>query len=140
MTGVELAGMKKVGEHIFWIEPPDILVFVLVGDVNAPEVAEIIAHILSCTSHLKYVFCLGDITAMENIPPEARKLTAAAASIPYRGMAVWGGTFGRVVLAKLALAILNFGRADDNPVRFFSAEAEARAWLEERRRAVAATG
>ncbi len=73
----------------------------------------------------------------EDTPIEARRVAADLSRlIPYRGMVFHGGRrHQRVVLGLVANAITLFTKRD-NPIRFFEAEQEARAWLHERRRSL----
>jgi hypothetical protein len=53
-------------------------------------------------------------------------------------MAMYGASFQARIVTKVALAVLNLFLRGDNPAHFCDTEADARVWLEGRRRLLAA--
>lgn len=130
----------RIGAHLFRWEPPDTGYLAYAGDVDAADMAEIARKSLTFTRGPPCVFLIVDMAKAGSISAEARKISAEnGAGIAFRGIAVVGASRTLRVLAGLvsrAVDIMNKNK--DNPTRFFATEAEARAWIAERRRAVAA--
>ena len=70
---------------------------------------------------------------------DPRVLAVRTGPVPYRGIAIFGGSFQVRLLSKLLVGAVNlFSRPRrDNPVHFCDTEVEARAWIEQRRRVLA---
>jgi hypothetical protein len=86
------------------------------------------------------VFLLMDHSNVDSISAEARKVALEATQdLRIAGGASFGASFTvRVLVSLLARAHSIFWGEDAKVIRFFRTEAEARAWIEERRRALAA--
>jgi len=130
----------RIGAHLFRWEPPDTAYLAYGGDVDAASMAEIADKSLQFTLASPCVFLIVDMAKAGSISAEARKVSAnTSAGVAFRGIAVVGASRTLRILASLvsrAVDIMN--KNIDNPTRFFATEAEARAWIAERRRAVAA--
>ncbi len=129
---------RQVGRHSIGFEPPALLRFVIHGDV-LPEDGEAFTEFArEHTSGRPFVLLMADLSQLGGIPVHTRKnARRQAEGIPYRGMAFHGASLSARVFAKLVLGAMRLISGEtDNPVRFFDTEAEARAWLTERARAL----
>jgi hypothetical protein len=127
-----------VGENCIRFEPPDICFVVYGGDLSEAEAIGINAEIRKVAEGKGHTFLLCDLTNMGDVSTEVRKTSAETLRmVNFRGIAVYGASFHLRVIAMLVAKLINVKAASaDNPIRFFSTGAEARAWLDERRRAV----
>jgi hypothetical protein len=132
----------KIGDHRLAFEPPDLLKSTIRGDIDERQMGEFVSIVLNLASARPYLLALADLHEMGDIPPEARKIAVRMRNrITFRGMAFYNGRFRTRIVIKFILGAVNLlSPTADNPLRFCEDEAEARAWLEERRRAVAAMG
>jgi hypothetical protein len=130
----------RVGGSSFRFEPPDLCIWTLVGDISAETVRALLDEQHRAVSGMPAVFSLVFASKVGSVSKEARKeSTEVRPGINARGVAYIGASFPVRVLAILvtkANELLN--RAVENPLRFFNTEAEARAWIEQRRAEVAA--
>jgi len=86
---------------------------------------------------LDRVFYLIDLAELDRIDPEVRKdATSTLAEILLRGMVVYSASIKARVILRLIFTALNLfsNKADRVPLYFTHTEAEARAWIEKRRR------
>lgn len=126
-----------IGKHVTILEDPDILFMRLVGPVTAEEGKEINRLHREFGLEREHVFFLVDLKDLEGIHPDVRKEAGEILKeLPLRGAAVYQASFKARVLAKLILTAMNLFRPESEkaPIEFFDTEAEARAWIEERRR------
>jgi hypothetical protein len=119
-------------------EAPDLLVSMLVGDVSAADTARLAAEARRHASGRSFVLALFDIGRLGTPTHEARRVALDGfRNVPTRGMAFHSGAIRNRVLPSLVTTALNlFSSSTRNPqcpVRFFGSEAEARAWLTQRR-------
>jgi len=144
-----MAYEPNIGNQITYFEPPDIFILKLHGGVTWEEGSEINRRHREWGKTLDRVFLLIDLAGLDRIDPEVRKdATSTLAEIPLRGMVGYSAPIKAKVIAKLIFTALNLfsNKADRIPLHFTDTEAEARAWIEERRRdldagvAKAATG
>ncbi|MDI1484001.1 STAS/SEC14 domain-containing protein [Polyangium sp. y55x31] len=126
----------RIGAHLFRWEPPDLSYLAYFGDLDGPTSAELSRVSRAFTLGKPRVFLLVDMSKMGRITREARTASAEGGKdLALRGTAVVGASPHMRVLAGLvtrAISLLYGG--SDNPTRFFTTEAEARAWIAERRR------
>jgi hypothetical protein len=103
------------------------------------EIRAISAYIKRASRGLHHLLVLVDVAGLRGISPETRRAAIAEPSLaPYRGIAVYNASFqARIVMKLLGLALNLVNRITDNPLAFFATEAEARRWIEERRRTIA---
>lgn len=117
-------------------EPPDLLVATLLGELDASDTGRITAEARRVAVGRSWALLLCDISRITGLTSEARRTAADGfRSVPVRGIAFWGGdSRGRAqgTLMGHAMNLLS-NRRDECPLRFFSSEAEARAWLAQRR-------
>jgi len=132
-----MAYEPNIGNQITYFEPPDIFILKLKGGVTWEEGSEINRRHREWGKTLDRVFLLIDLAQLDRIDPEVRKdATSTLAEIPLRGMVGYSAPIKARVIAKLIFTALNLfsNKADRIPLHFTDTEAEARAWIEERRR------
>ncbi|MDI1446411.1 STAS/SEC14 domain-containing protein [Polyangium sp. 6x1] len=128
---------QHVGAHQNRFEPPDLLHTRAVGPISRDEFAAAFDEI-ELRAREGPVFWLVDLTHLDGIAPEARRLLSERdARALLRGIVLIGGSFPQRVLATLALkAVRLFWRHETHvPFAFLTDEREARAWIEAERRA-----
>lgn len=127
----------NIGKQTTLFEPPDVFYLKLCGTCTWEEGAEINRRHREWGKTCDRVFYLVDLAELERIDPEVRKdATAAMAEVPTRGMVGFAAPLKARVIAKLIFTALNLfsNKADRIPLTFVDTEAEARAWIEQRRR------
>ncbi|HVK64293.1 MAG TPA: hypothetical protein VM694_07460 [Polyangium sp.] len=131
----------RIGGHLFRWEPPDLGHLVYSGDLDGPTSVALTRGARRFTLGKPRVFLLVDMSKLGRISREARTTSAEGGKdLALRGTAIVGASSHLRVLAGLvtrAIALL-YGDSD-NPTRFFATEAEARAWIVERRREIDAS-
>jgi hypothetical protein len=129
----------QIGGHTLAFEPPDIIKADVRGDITPEDVHAISATIKRVSPGLPRLFVLADLARFRGISSEARSAAISQPSAaPYRGFALYNTSFHVRILMKFVLLALNLvTRRQDNPLAFFATEAEARRWIEERRRTIA---
>jgi len=125
---------RSIGQHTISYEPPWIIHFCPRGSILAEDMLAFGAFVEEMGSGQPFVLGLGEIDALEAIPAGARKIAAQVVGrFPWRGMALFGGSFQARIFVKLVLGSLSLlGPQSDNPIRFFEREDKARAWLTQR--------
>lgn len=134
-----MSQIQKVGSHATGLEDPDILYLKLVGDVSNIEVKEINQVHVEISQTNRQLFYLIDLSQLDNLSPQVRKeASETVKTLPLRGTAIYGAPLKAKVLAKLMLTAANMFRGGKNlnPVEFTDTEAEARAWIDKRRKQV----
>lgn len=132
--------VQQVGKQTTVFEEPDILYMKLVGEVETAEVREINRLHLEFGQNRSHMFYLIDLSDLDNLPSQVRKeASETVRSLPLRGTAIYGAPLKAKVLAKLLMTAVNMfkGGKNQNPVEFTDTEAEARVWLDRRRRELA---
>lgn len=126
----------QVGRHTISFEPPWLVNYVVRGALSADEMLRFAAFVDEHASGCSFVLALADLRELGAVPVETRRTAAySIPRFPYRGMAFHGGSFQARIITKLVLGAARLlARDDQNPVRFFDTEGEARAWLAERAR------
>lgn len=125
---------RRLRGHTLRFHPEGLFHFIMDGDVAADDARAITAFVEEHTAERTYVLLLADLSAVGAISHEARSIGVRGEKrIPFRGIAAYGASIEKRILATLilrALALLH--RLEDNPVRFFATEAEACAWIAQR--------
>lgn len=126
----------RFGAHLFRWEPPDLAYVAYCGDLGGPTSAAMSQASRRFTLGKPRVLILIDMSRIGRIAKEVRRVSAEGSKdLAVRGTAIVGASPHQRVLANLVsrgVALL-YGKSD-NPTRFFTTEAEARAWIAERRR------
>jgi hypothetical protein len=122
-------------------EPPDICFAAFVGDIDASVMLRMNEELWRAAHDKPHVFLLLDHSRTGSVSAEARKLAVAGSKkLRIVGAASFGASFPVRVLVSLAVRAHAFFRKEsEQDLHFFRDEAEARAWIEERRRALDAT-
>jgi hypothetical protein len=121
--------------YVRW-EPPDVVFVAVNGDVSVDEARRLIAEIRPLLLDKPRVFFISDFRRCGAVPPDARAVTRGVIKgTNVRGTAVFGASFHvRVVMTLIYKAAKLLNNYDDsNPLFFCDTEAQARAWIEERR-------
>lgn len=128
-------GEIHVGSHRVLTQAPDHVHLLLGGDLSVEDALRIQEEIGAFEQDKEYILLLLDISRLGRLSAEARKAAARAGAMKRcRGIAVYGASFPQRVMPILivkAFTLLN--KNLDSPTAFFDTEAEARAWLSERR-------
>lgn len=132
----KMANQDAASEIIVAWEPPDLLLMQYRGHLTAAHIERAVAESKRCIGEQPYHIALLDISKLQGMTPEARKIAVASSdAVNIRGVAVIGASFHFKVLGRLlGRAAQLVYRAKDNPLEFFDSEAEARVWLKERTR------
>lgn len=112
-----------------------LIVMRMIGTPGGAEMVRALAEIGQKTSGWRFNITLVDLTKQLHPPSvETRKAMAEAAKtmVPSRGTALYGTTFAMRTLGTLVMNVINMTNETKNINKFFSTEAEARAWLNER--------
>jgi hypothetical protein len=129
--------VHQIGKHTTSFEEPDILYLKLVGEVDNVEVREINQRHLDYGRSRDHMFYLLDLSELDNLPAQVRREASETVKVlPLRGTVVYGAPLKARILAKLLMTAVNLfkGGKNQNLVEFTETEAEARAWLDKRRR------
>jgi hypothetical protein len=132
-----MAYEPNIGNQTTLFEPPDIIFLKLRGACSLEEGTEINRRHREWGKTVDRVFFLIDLAELDRIDAEVRKdATRTLAEVPLRGMVGYSAPIKARVIAKLIFTALNLfsNKADRIPLHFTATEAEARAWIEERRR------
>jgi len=132
-----MAYEPNIGNQITYFEPPDIFILKLHGGVTWEEGSEINRRHREWGTTVDRVFFLVDLEELDRIDAEVRKdATRTLAEVPLRGMVGFSAPIKARVIAKLIFTALNLfsNKADRIPLHFTDTEAEARAWIDARRR------
>lgn len=126
----------KLGNHFLEKEAPDLWRITIHGDVSPQEATEFLERDSALCKERGYALLLVDAADVGRVPPETRRAAVEMAKKhpQYRGSsAIFGvGFYGRTLLA-LTVNAIRLLAGERSFVRFFSEEAEARAWLASRR-------
>lgn len=121
-------------------EAPDVAYWHLIGKVEEPDIVRIYAEQLVFSIGKPYLLVLIDVSHMESMTPAARKAAANGPDpgktvMPVRGSVVVGASFHFQVLGVLiAKAAKMINRQVDMDLHFCDTEAQARTWIEKKRR------
>ena len=128
--------LSYVGPSTLRFEAPDVIYIATVGDISGDDMTRIFADIARLTVGQDHYFLLNNISQLGKISPEARKrATDEIDTLRMRGGAVFGAAFPQRVVATLLARLLSlFGNFGARPIVIVETEAQARAWLETRRR------
>lgn len=122
-------------------EPPDLCLGTFVGEVSPEEMTALFGELERLSRGRSHVFTLGDLTRCGPLSAATRKAAAEGGKgMIVRGAAIFGASFAMRMFATLMAKTFDFINATSDkhvPMRFFNTEAEARAWLAERRKIVA---
>jgi hypothetical protein len=133
--GEEHEGWQKAGGHAYRCERAGILFLRTAGDLAEQDVATVFAAFERLCDAGEHVFWLIDLARLGVMLPDARKLVART---PLRrqnkGAAIFGASFHQRAIVTLVFKAMELLQRDAPPLAFFPSEAEARAWIDARRR------
>jgi hypothetical protein len=123
----------QIGRHATSFEEPDIIYMRLAGTVTDEESEVINAHHLAYSQGRSQIFFLVDLEELVGLPNSVRKAVIETLNqIPIGGFSFYKAPLTARVLAKLiVIGMRLFGK--HIPLQFSDTEAEARAWIEQRR-------
>ncbi|UQA58664.1 STAS/SEC14 domain-containing protein [Polyangium aurulentum] len=130
----------NTGGHAYRCEGEGILFLRIAGDLEEGNVATFFQAFagLCDWSKREHVFWLVDLARLGNILPGARKLAATTqVRRENKGMVIFGASFRQRAIATLIDKATALLQRDAPPMVFVDSEAEARAWIEGRRRKLA---
>lgn len=124
-----------------WLEGPDLVCIRGRGEISDKDMSETAAFYDQHIRNWPQVFVMADQREQTGMTAEARKVAARVFTwVPFRGTVFYGGSFAMRTVGKMIMTIMNSLRKHDNPIMFVKTEEEARGWIEERRRELAAKG
>ncbi|MDC3954010.1 STAS/SEC14 domain-containing protein [Polyangium jinanense] len=130
-------GWYRTGGHTYRCEDAGILFIRTGGDLAEDHVAALFdafAWLCDERGH-SHVFWLIDIGRLGAVLPGARTRAATTPVRPEnKGMVLFNGSFRQRVVVKLVDKATSLLQPNTPPLVFSSTEAEARAWIDERRR------
>lgn len=125
----------RIGNHEVIFEEPDVLLFRVSGDVTEREAIQFCDELVSLTRAARRVFFLVDVTRGGTIDSSARRrLAEGMRPVPNRGSVFVGADFRTRVLLQMVIHAIRLLTGRSNPAGFVETEAEARAWVDARRR------
>jgi len=118
-----------------WFEEPDLLAGRITGWLDAEAAMALVAEEARLSAGREFIYVLGDMSGLTGIDPSAwRPMSKVLGSLPMRGWALFGlGVGARVAIGGIA-SLIDVLRGVSVPSALRSTEAEARAWIAERRR------
>jgi hypothetical protein len=128
---------RRIGTHLSRREPPDIIIFTLVGELGEQDALGVLTELRGLASEISAtVAAVADVSRLTRILPEARAmLTVRDQKRVTRMVALVGAAFShRVVVSLLIKASALIRKESLIPLAFFDSESEARAWIEKQRR------
>jgi hypothetical protein len=134
VTTARESSEQHLGKHTLRFEPPDVYCITFVGDVSASEMIEYHAALTRFAEGKRWLLAVGDLSRTASFSAEARRELVHLPPF-VRGV----GTFGMSTQVRLAVSLVYkaftlLRRNSDTTVAFVETEAEARAWVAERRR------
>jgi hypothetical protein len=124
-----------IRKHILRHQPPDLVVAVFVGDVTGEDMAEMNAKNHQATNGLKSWFVLLDFERLGSFSSEAKQRIRESPLAS--GSAAFGASNQTRIVMSLLSKVYSMVNRGASPVFFASSEGEARAWINERRKALA---
>jgi hypothetical protein len=116
-------------------EAPNLVFWHLIGRVEASDIMRIYEEQLEFAEGKPFLFLLADVTRLEHITAEARRVAAEGPTrgkkmMHVRAAAVIGASFHiRVIGVLIAKASRLIHRGEEMEVYFCDTEADARAWI-----------
>ncbi len=133
----ESGGWRRIGDHSFRVEPPDLLFVRDRGDILPEHAEEILQEARRLAESGGPPLWIIDMTELGEVPARTRRVAAHFDILALIGaVAVLGASFMHRITMKVVLNVAKLARpgAPTPEVRFFASEGEARAWLDEVRR------
>ena len=129
-------GIRRFGEHLTWIEEPDIFHMRLVGTLEVAEFQKILEWQAVWSNSRPRVFVVSDVSALLSISRDARKLASGQGPLTpgHAATITYGATFAVRVMAEMSMrARKALGTADLVETIFVDTQADAFVEVEKRR-------
>jgi hypothetical protein len=129
-------GIHRFGEHLTWIQEPDIFHMRLVGTLEADEFKAILEWQAKWGKDKPRFFVVSDVSQLKSISRDARKYTSEQGRItPTHAVTItYGASFAVRVMADMSTRARKvLGMPDLADVVFVETQADALAELEKRR-------
>jgi hypothetical protein len=129
-------GIRRFGEHLTWIQEPDIFHMRLVGVLEGSEFKSIVEWQTEWGRSKSRIFVICDVTLLQSISRDARKLANEHGHImPTNAITItFGASFGIRVMAEMASRARKvLGMVELTNGVFVDTQADALAELERRR-------
>jgi hypothetical protein len=132
---------KPNGASVILFEPPDILLWRVVGDISEAEMLRLRVVARALSAGRPYVLSLVDLSRIGAVSAGARKASIDPEPVaPLLGTAIFGASFTTRVIAQFVNTAASLlarpkDRTEDSRIHFFATEEPARAWLADRREA-----
>jgi hypothetical protein len=126
----------RIGNQLTYFEEPDIIFLKLRGEVTDDEGFEIVRRQRELAEGRERVFFLVDLSELDSLPARVRRAASESMrSFPLGGTVMYKAPIKALVIAKLVMTAMNMFKPerDRSPIEFTDNEAQARAWIEERR-------
>lgn len=130
------SGIRRFGEHLTWIQEPDIFHMRLVGTLEAVEFQKILAWQAEWGKDKPRVFVICDVSQLQSISRDARKFTSEQGRVTssHTVTITYGASFAIRVMAEMSTRARRvMGLPDLADVVFVATQADALAELEKRR-------
>lgn len=131
---------RPFGNCSIRFEPPDLIATRLSGQISATDVSLAMAEVDRVAGERGRLFSVCDASRGSGITAEARRVFADySPNSPLEAVGIYGASFQMRIFLKLLVAaneLLHSSRRTTR-LKIFATEAEARAWIEERRLAFA---
>jgi hypothetical protein len=136
VTNTPESSEQYLGKHILRFEPPDAYRIALIGVVSGKEMADYNVEIARYAEGKRWLLAICDMTRTASFTPQARRETLHL-PLNVRGVAVFGVSAKlRLPLTIVYKAFTLVRRNINTPLGFLENEAEARAWIDQRRREI----
>lgn len=122
-----------------WVEPPDLIYTFGRGELTAEDMTLTNEFYKKHIRDWPYVLLIGYQNEQSGTTADARKVAANVfAWVPFRGVCLVGGSIVDRTVGKMILTVINSLWKRDNPITFVKSDDEAREWIAQRRRDLAA--
>jgi hypothetical protein len=134
--------MDDMSEEQTWVfgaqslrfEPPDLVVFTLVGSPSGDEMSKLAEQLSRLIAERGHMYSLANLVKLGGLSAEARNQIRNFPLVR-GGTAIFGAsTQVGLIVGLLHKAYTMFFRGAGTPIAFFPTEAEAREWVEDRRK------
>lgn len=132
--------MQPPQQSYVTFELPDLAYWHLIGRVEESDIIRIYEQQLEFSKDKPYILLVIDVSRFESISAAARRAAATGPNpgqeaMPVRGSAIIGASFHvRVLGILISKAAFAINRSKDNDLHFCETAAQARDWVEKRRR------
>lgn len=128
---------RSLGNLSIRVEPPDLVVLRLSGQLSVTDVSLVVTELHRIAGEGGRLFGVCDASRGSGMTAEARRAASdQSPSSPLEAVGIYGASFQMRIFLKLLLTAneLLHSSGQTTTLKVFETEAEARAWIEERRR------